>query len=287
MTHRIAFTHPFVAFVAVCMLLWSVLFVAGPPLARGARWSLRWIWHSIGRHRLFARSRQRLEPWVAYAPVAAVAIGGIMIAFALGEDFLELAVHLRAKDGDMLRVDQGAYAFAMEVRNAPLTAFFEFFTRIGGPIGLAVIVSVAATFLWQKGHRPLAIYLASTVLTGGLLNTVLKLYFQRARPDLAAALRLAHGSSFPSGHAMGGIVTMAALAYVLHRLHRRWALQSAGLAILAVAALMIGLSRVYLGVHWLSDIGAGFAAGIVWVAVATTSHEVWRRLRRLRTENKA
>jgi membrane-associated phospholipid phosphatase len=102
---------------------------------------------------------------------------------------------------------------------------------------------------------------------GGLLNTVLKLVVHRPRPPYAAGF-LHHASwSFPSGHAMGSLIGYGMLAYAVTLLwiHRR----SAQLSVVLVAALLIvaiGLSRLYLGVHYFSDVVGGYAAGVLWLS---------------------
>jgi len=113
---------------------------------------------------------------------------------------------------------------------------------------------------------------------GGLLNTVLKLVIRRPRPPYAAAF-LHHASwSFPSGHAMGSLIGYGMLAYAVTLLwvHRR----SAQLSVVLVAALLIvaiGLSRLYLGVHYFSDVVGGYAAGVLWLSACISGLEVARR----------
>jgi len=113
---------------------------------------------------------------------------------------------------------------------------------------------------------------------GGLLNTVLKLVIHRPRPPYAAAF-LHHASwSFPSGHAMGSLIGYGMLAYAVTLLwiHRR----SAQLSVVLVAALLIvaiGLSRLYLGVHYFSDVVGGYAAGVLWLSACISGLEVARR----------
>jgi undecaprenyl-diphosphatase len=115
-----------------------------------------------------------------------------------------------------------------------------------------------------------------------LLVLQLKSLFARARPDLAEALRTADGYSFPSGHAMGSVVVFGALSYLVLRLHAPWRRRAAGLAAAGTFIAAISVSRIYLGVHWISDIAAGLCAGTVWVTVATVAYETFRRIRLIR-----
>jgi membrane-associated phospholipid phosphatase len=124
-----------------------------------------------------------------------------------------------------------------------------------------------------------AAYLGITAAGGALLNQLLKSHFVRQRPDLKAAVLGAMGYSFPSGHAMSATIILGALAYLAARSIRAWERKSAALAALATLALAIGISRIYLGVHWTSDVGAGFAAGLLWVTAMTTGYELFRQYR--------
>ncbi len=95
-------------------------------------------------------------------------------------------------------------------------------------------------------------------------------------------LRLAQGYSFPSGHAMGSTVVLGALSYLAVRTTTRWQWKAAWLALAWTLIAAIALSRVYLGVHWISDVAAGVVAGALWVGVTTLAYETWRRIRLLR-----
>ena len=140
-------------------------------------------------------------------------------------------------------------------------------------------VAVVAAILFSRKERASAIFLVVTAGAGALLNLALKLIFDRVRPDLALAISVAHGYSFPSGHAMGSFITFGALAYIVLRQTWPWLAKSAGLAIAMTMVVLVGLSRVYLGVHWASDIAGGWSAGTVWLASAVAAFETTLRLR--------
>ncbi|HEU5162836.1 MAG TPA: phosphatase PAP2 family protein, partial [Thermoanaerobaculia bacterium] len=95
-------------------------------------------------------------------------------------------------------------------------------------------------------------------------------------------IRHATGYSFPSGHAMGSTIVFGALTYLALRHFHRWRDRSATLAVAISVVLAVSLSRIYLGVHWVTDIVAGVAAGTVWVLFVTVAYEAWRRIRRAR-----
>ena len=116
---------------------------------------------------------------------------------------------------------------------------------------------------------------------GGLLDVVLKLVIRRPRPPGAAAFLQHFSWSFPSGHAMASLIGYGMLAYVLTLLwiHHR----SAQIAVVLGAALLIiaiGFSRLYLGVHYFSDVVGGYAAGVLWLSACISGVEVARRWRR-------
>lgn len=216
-----------------------------------------------------------------YAPSLAILLAGIGATLFIGEDFVELAIKMHAGNPAVLRIDQRAFALASSVRTPSATAFFTAFTLLGTPLGLG-IVALAATLWLARRHHGLALYLVVTTVGGALLSVALKRMFARARPNLRAALRSAQGYSFPSGHAMGSAIVLGALAYVVVRSSLPWRARLMAVAFLGTTVLVIGASRVYLGVHWLSDIAAGFAAGLVWLIAATVTFEMFRRVRQIR-----
>lgn len=146
--------------------------------------------------------------------------------------------------------------------------WFEEFARdisgLGGSGVLTLIVAASAVFLWLAGkHRTVLFVLAST-LGGALATTLLKAGFGRPRPDLVPHGSYVTSASFPSGHAMMSAVVYLTLAALVARLiPQRW-LKLYVLAVATVLSGLIGLSRVYLGVHWPSDVLAGWVAGAAW-----------------------
>lgn len=138
------------------------------------------------------------------------------------------------------------------------------FTALGSPaILVTLVVVVAGALLVRRQYRALALVLAATI-GGRLLNVALKGWFQRPRPALALHLTEVSTPSFPSGHAMDSAVIYFTLAALLARFVR---LRSLTVYLLGVAALLsfcAGVSRVYLGVHYPSDVLAGWTAGLGW-----------------------
>lgn len=141
----------------------------------------------------------------------------------------------------------------------------------------ALGAAVAAVLLW-RGQRILAIAWAVALGGGGMVNTLFKNLFARDRPAYVHGLDVnVHGWSFPSGHSAGAMVAYGMLAYLaLRLLAPRWQLP----ALLAAAAVVFstGLSRVFLQVHYASDVLAGFSCGLAWLALCVLACE-WLRLR--------
>lgn len=136
---------------------------------------------------------------------------------------------------------------------------------IGSPLVLVPVISSAAIALWLLRLRRDAALLILGIGGSGLLDIVLKLHFRRVRPDVPWALATEHSFSFPSGHSVGAVVLYGLLTYLLWS-HLRDALQR--IAVIAGALLLvagIGGSRVYLGVHFPTDIAAGYGVGLLWL----------------------
>jgi undecaprenyl-diphosphatase len=220
-----------------------------------------------------------------YLPLTAIVIGGALLTAWAGDAFLDLAELVHDKSPVLQQIDAGVHDWAVSRRTAGTTRLFVTVTNIGGPAGLAVLVVIVTIALVIRRRYRWAVYLALTTGGGALLNMELKRYFARVRPDVAEMLRLAHGYSFPSGHAMGSTVTFGALSYLAFRVAKTWRWKAAALAFAMTLIVAVSLSRVYLGAHWISDVGAGMAAGAIWVATMTVAYETFRRMRLLRGMN--
>jgi undecaprenyl-diphosphatase len=141
------------------------------------------------------------------------------------------------------------------------------FTALGGVAFLSLTVAAVAGYLaMARKYRSLALVLAAT--GGGLLlSTLLKHSFDRPRPEVVPKLSYVSTSSFPSGHSMLSAVVYLTLGALLCRLVRRRRLKFYFLGLALLLTFLVGLSRVYLGVHWPTDVLAGWTAGLAWAVV--------------------
>jgi undecaprenyl-diphosphatase len=135
-------------------------------------------------------------------------------------------------------------------------------TFLGEPTVLIGAGAVVALWLWWRKQHRLAIVLLLIVLVGRGLTEAQKYWIARARPDLEPHLVVVQTSSFPSGHATSSMIFYLTLALALTA-GTRWHRVAAGAAILL--SLLIGASRVMLGVHWPSDVIGGWTFGLLWI----------------------
>lgn len=153
-------------------------------------------------------------------------------------------------------------------------------TSLGGYPVLVILVGVVVGYLLVQRLHGAALFTLLTIVTGTALSHVLKLFYDRTRPDVVEQLVVTHTPSFPSGHATMSAVVYLTLASLIMRLVDRTAVRVYVLIVAVALTLAIGTSRVYLGVHWPSDVLAGWALGAAWASLAwltVTAMRAWRR----------
>ncbi len=138
------------------------------------------------------------------------------------------------------------------------------FTSLGGTAVLALVTLATTGFLALDGKKHMALFTCASVAGGMVMSALLKDVFQRPRPEIVPHVVYVSNTSFPSGHSMLSAVTYLTLGVLLARSHQRRALKAYSLLIAALLSIMVGVTRVYLGVHWPTDVLAGWAAGAVW-----------------------
>lgn len=152
-------------------------------------------------------------------------------------------------------------------RTGQATALLGEVSAVGGTAGMAVVTAVVAMLLFLRGHRELAVVLVVGAFSAAALTTGLKDLYARSRPPAADQLVPETNYSLPSGHALGSVVVLGLDAMLAVLLARRAVLRVAAVVVALAAVLTIGASRLYLGVHWLTDVAAAWAVGGAWLAV--------------------
>ncbi|QHL85960.1 phosphatase PAP2 family protein [Nibribacter ruber] len=165
-------------------------------------------------------------------------------------------------------MDVQVSGFFFGMRSAELSLFLYAFTHLGNVYGVAAMTILAGIFFLTKRMFQHLVALLVSVMGSGLSMDLLKTYFHRDRPLDIAFYVPENSFSFPSGHSASAMALMGLLAYfclVEVKHHRaKILLVSAGFAY----TLLIGISRIYLGVHFLTDVVAGFLLGFLWVVLA-------------------
>ena len=159
-------------------------------------------------------------------------------------------------------LDRTLYEALYAGHRPALAAIARILTALGDPTVLVTAGFVVAGWLWWRGRAQPALALLLVVLVGRGLAEAQKYWIARVRPDLEPHLVVVKTSSFPSGHATSSMIFYLTAALALTA-GTRWTRPAAAGAILL--ALMIGTSRVMLGVHWPSDVIGGWAFGLLWV----------------------
>jgi membrane-associated phospholipid phosphatase len=186
----------------------------------------------------------------------ALGIGSFLLFLDLAEDVLH---------DEMGLFDQTIIGLIVGMRSPLNTEIMRFITTLGSALILIIIAALAFGYLWIINHKKWDAYLLVIALAGAsFMNWILKLGFHRSRPA-APSLALVAGYSFPSGHAMTSLVFYGMLAYLIWLNFRRGILVYLTVSLLILLILAIGTSRIYLGVHYPSDVLAGYAAGGFWL----------------------
>ncbi|MEB3826209.1 phosphatase PAP2 family protein [Phormidium sp. CCY1219] len=180
------------------------------------------------------------------------------------------------------KFDTGVLTRVQDMHSPLLDLVMKGFSLLGGVVLITLLcLGLGVWFLTRRQMAELKT-LVCTALGGTTLNLLIKDFFARDRPDMWAAL--VHDdlntSSYPSGHATISLVVYGFLAYILSSQFPRWR----GLILLAtvVLVLAIGWSRLYVGLHWPTDVLAGYAAGFAWLSACLLTLEVYRKRQRRR-----
>ena len=225
-----------------------------------------------------------------YAAVGLFLVLGFGLAAAALALFAAVARGVAA--GATQRFDDAAVLWIHQYSSTPLDALALLGAALGSGGAIAIALAAGTVYFWRSGHHYSAFLLWAALVGGRILNTELKAFFDRPRPDFFAGelelvgvrVSFPGSPSFPSGHAITSVIIFGTLAYLVVRLEptvrmRRWTLAGATALI-----LLIGLSRIYLGVHYPSDVLAGYLAGFIWATFCALAIEAVRYFRTKKPE---
>lgn len=213
---------------------------------------------------------QRLATLIATVGTIGLA-SCLLTIFVLGRLFEEVL------EREAFSFDTSILLWLHKSANPILDAIMMTITQLGNPSTVVFVVIASLVIIWYNNRQEAKIF-ALACLGAVILNTGLKLAFNKPRPHLWQQLISEKSFSFPSGHALGSLVLYGFLAYLLATHYPRYAKVFYILAVVAIAA--IGLSRLYLGVHWPTDIIAGYGVGFLWLMLCITMLKL-QRLRRV------
>jgi membrane protein DedA with SNARE-associated domain/membrane-associated phospholipid phosphatase len=181
-----------------------------------------------------------------------------------------------ASGGPFLSIDTWVLGRVLYFKTPAVTKFMEAFTVLGGRMVVGVgSLALAILFLYRK-RFDYVIALVSAVSGGSALTYALKAAAHGQRLPVAIPAVPPGGWSFPSGHAMISVVFYGMAAYLMVRVARRWKTRVLAVTAVSFVVFMIGLSRIYLQVHYLSDVVAGYVGGLLWLTVCVTGIEIYR-----------
>lgn len=199
-----------------------------------------------------------------YATFGIILSAGAAVAIAGTYLFSEFAGHVSS--GRTQAFDDAVLRWVADQRVPALEPVALEITFLGTGTVVIALVAVSGMFLWLSNHKYSAVLLLVSTVGGIVLNNLLKVGFGRPRPQIVDWGTHVVSWSFPSGHAMSAAVVYGTVAYLAARLQRRQLHRVLTMCAAVVLILLIAASRVYLGVHYPSDVLAGIIIGLAWAA---------------------
>lgn len=219
--------------------------------------------------------------WIAghvsgfYAAIGVFLIAAVAVILIAVFGFAQLAMNVAA--GETQAFDDSILLWLDSHASPKLTGIALDVTALGAGTVVWTVVVIASAFLWGTRHRFSAVLLWVAMVGSALISSSLKAFFDRPRPDLFPwRAPYAGESSFPSGHSMTAMVAYFTLAYLIARLEPTRALKRFTFFVATVIILAVGISRMYLGVHYPTDVIGGFFTGLAWAAFAALAMEALR-----------
>ncbi|WP_072392272.1 phosphatase PAP2 family protein [Hyphomicrobium sp. CS1GBMeth3] len=205
--------------------------------------------------------RFELKPLVAVAAAGAAILAFMLYAGAVMDG------ELHALDEWILRALREPGNLAEPIGPKWFEEAVRDITALGSTIVLTLAVIVVSVYLWIANAPAKAAFLIVAVTLGSMLNRLLKIGYARPRPDIVAHGTFVSSESFPSGHTTNSTIVYLMLGMMLARVEASYPVKLFIFGVCVAISLMVGLSRIYLGVHWPTDVLAGWAVGAAWVLV--------------------
>lgn len=206
-----------------------------------------------------------------------ILISAVLFVVALN-GFVEITDELA--ENELTGLDKAITEYVISFRSEHLTNYFTFATDLGDRNAYIVItVFLAAYYFFKQRSWKFILQTTLVLLLATFSNIVLKRVFNRARPTLDHLVTV-NTLSYPSGHSMSAMAFYGFLIYLCLRYKMRAWLKSLLVIVLVMIVLSIGVSRIYLGVHFPSDVAAGFVGGLIWVAFCAVVFNVFELLRK-------
>lgn len=201
-------------------------------------------------------------------------LGSILIVVVAGWAFIELADSVvggetHRFDPWLLRALRSPDNPAVPIGPRWLQGMARDVTALGGYFCLIFFTLITTGYLWLDRKRHLSEFLIGSALSGFIVSMVLKSFFQRPRPDIVPHLEHVISSSFPSGHSMNAAVIYLTLGSIVATSVARKSLKAYAIAVGVSITMLVGVSRVFLGVHYPTDVLAGWMAGLIWAILCS------------------
>lgn len=220
--------------------------------------------------------REQIDINKVWGPALLILAGiGLMISATVL--FLELAEDVWEQE--KFTFDHVIMDYFESIESGALTVTLRLITETGSVWWITAASVLTVLFLWLKKRDVLGVvFFILANVGGGLFIFVLKYFFQRERPTLAPEYD-GNGYSFPSGHALGSFILYGFIIYLIGREKRFFKTRMLAIFLLSILIISVGLSRVYLQVHYPSDILAGYAVGLIWLICCIFSMEMMKVFR--------
>jgi len=203
-------------------------------------------------------------------------ITGIVLGFFFIWTFSEITESILSGD-TFVAFDQWVVRHMLHLRTPYVTSFMETITHLGGTIVITPCSVLIAIYFLLIKQNDTATCITAAVLGGIILNNILKILYQRPRPISESTLIAASGWGYPSGHAMNSIIFYGMMVYLISTCSLSRGLKIGVIITATSVVFIVGISRIYLQVHYASDVMAGFAVGLFWLCVCITGMEINRK----------